>query len=111
RGLEDWRWIRGWESAVDLRPTEVVLAGVSSAFGSNETGANSRTQIYGADLLYKWKSANAEGGFPFVKWQTEFMYRRFEAGRGIKETFSVAGRFHELGSYLLVLFGVLKRWG
>src|SRR5213078_3023335 len=83
RGLEDFVWIPRWENSVDLSPTQVVLAGVSGAFGSNETGANSRTQIYGGDFLYKWKSANAEGGFPFVKWQTEVMYRQFQAGRGM----------------------------
>src|SRR6266516_367619 len=60
RGLQDFVWIRRWENSVDLSPTQVVLAGVSGAFGSNETGANSRTQIYGADLLYKWKSSHAE---------------------------------------------------
>src|SRR6266705_4497668 len=73
RGLQDFVWIPRWENSVDLSPTQVVLAGVSGAFGSNETGANSRTQIYGADFLYKWKSAHAEGGFPFVKWQREAM--------------------------------------
>src|SRR6202140_5221764 len=72
RGLQDFVWVPRWENSVDLSPTQVALAGVSGAFGSNETGANSRTQIYGGDLLYKWKSEKGEGGFPFVKWQTEF---------------------------------------
>src|SRR5438552_4327153 len=45
RGLQDFVWIPRWENSVDLSPTQVVLAGVSGAFGSNETGANSRTQI------------------------------------------------------------------
>ncbi len=53
RGLQDFVWIPRWENSVDLSSTQVVLAGVSGAFGSNETGANSRTQIYGADFLYK----------------------------------------------------------
>src|SRR5213082_1272228 len=110
RGLEDFVWIPRWENSVDLSPTQVVLAGVSGAFGSNETGANSRTQIYGGDLLYKWKSANAEGGFPFVKRQTEFMYRRFEAGRGVDETFPVAETFHDWGLYSQVLWGFRKGW-
>jgi len=110
RGLQDFVWVPRWENSVDLSPTQVVLAGVSGAFGSNETGANSRTQIYGADLLYKWKSANAEGGFPFVKWQTEFMYRRFEAGRGIDESFPVAETFHDWGLYSQVLWGFKKGW-
>ncbi len=110
RGLQDFVWIPRWENSVDLTPTQVVLAGVSGAFGSNETGANSRTQIYGGDFLYKWKSANAEGGFPFVKWQTEFMYRRFEAGRGIDESFPVAETFHDWGLYSQVLWGFKKGW-
>src|SRR6266571_1969905 len=110
RGLQDFVWIPRWENSVDLSPTQVVLAGVSGAFGSNETGANSRTQIYNADLLYKWKSANAEGGFPFVKWQTEFMYRRFEAGRGVNESFPVAETFHDWGLYSQVLWGFKKGW-
>ncbi len=110
RGLEDFVWIPRWENSVDLSPTQVVLAGVSGAFGSNETGGNARTQIYGGDLLYKWKSATAEGGFPFVKWQTEFMYRRFEAGRGIDESFPVAETFHDWGLYSQVLWGFKKGW-
>ncbi|HZR78488.1 MAG TPA: hypothetical protein VFA58_04730 [Chthoniobacterales bacterium] len=110
RGLEDFVWIPRWENSVDLSPTQVVLAGVSGAFGSNETGGTSRTQIYGADFLYKWKSANAEGGFPFVKWQTEWMYRRFEAGRGENETFPVAETFHDWGLYSQVLWGFKKGW-
>jgi len=110
RGLQDFVWIPRWENSVDLSPTQVVLAGVSGAFGSNETGANSRTQIYGADLLYKWKSATAEGGFPFVKWQTEFLYRRFEAGRGMNESFPVAETFNDWGLYSQVLWGFKKGW-
>src|SRR5216110_2325844 len=110
RGLQDFVCIPRWENSIDLSPTQVLLAGVSGAFGSNETGANSRTQIYGGDLFYKWKSAHAEGGFPFVKWQTEVMYRRFEAGRGVDESFPVAETFHDWGLYSQVLWGFRKGW-
>ena len=110
RGLQDFVWIPRFENSVNLSDTQTVLAGVSGAFGSNETGANSRTQIYGADLLYKWKSARAEGGFPFVKWQTEFMYRSFQAGRGADESFPVAETFHDWGLYSQVLWGFKKGW-
>src|SRR5438876_3168286 len=110
RGLQDFVWIPRFENSVNLSETQTVLAGVSGAFGSNETGANSRTQIYGADLLYKWKSARAEGGFPFVKWQTEFMYRRFEAGHGADDSFPVAETFHDWGLYSQVLWGFKKGW-
>jgi hypothetical protein len=110
RGLQDFVWIPRFENSFNLSETQTVLAGVSGAFGSNETGANSRTQIYGADLLYKWKSARAEGGFPFVKWQTEFMYRRFEAGHGADDSFPVAEKFHDWGLYSQVLWGFKKGW-
>src|SRR5438876_2453172 len=110
RGLQDFVWIPRFENSFNLSDTQTVLAGVSGAFGSNETGADSRTQIYGADLLYKWKSSHAEGGFPFVKWQTEFMYRRFQAGRGADESFPVAETFHDWGLYSQVLWGFKKGW-
>src|SRR5438034_2246975 len=110
RGLQDFVWIPRFENSFNLSDTQTVLAGVSGAFGSNETGANSRTQIYGADLLYKWKSSHAEGGFPFVKWQTEFMYRRFQAGRGADESFPVAETFHDWGMYSQLLWGFRKGW-
>jgi len=110
RGLQDFVWIPRFENSFNLSDTQTVLAGVSGAFGSNETGANSRTQIYGADLLYKWKSSHAEGGFPFVKWQTEFMYRRFQAGHGADDSFPVAETFHDWGLYSQVMWGFKKGW-
>lgn len=110
RGVQDFVYVPRLESSVDLSATQTLLGGVSGAFGSNETGAHSRTQIYGADLLYKWKSARAEGGFPFVKWQTEAMYRRFEAGRGIDQAFPVAETFKDWGIYSQVLWGFKKGW-
>jgi hypothetical protein len=110
RGFQDFVWIPRFENSFNLSDTQTVLVGVSGAFGSNETGANSRTQIYGADLLYKWKSSHAEGGFPFVKWQTEFMYRRFQAGHGADDSFPVAETFHDWGLYSQVLWGFKKGW-
>src|SRR3981081_1127419 len=110
RGLYDFVWIPRFENSFNLSDTQTILVGASGAFGSNDPGANTRTQIYGGDLLYKWKSPTAEGGFPFVKWQTEVMYRRFEAGRGIDETFPVAETFHDWGLYSQVLWGFKKGW-
>ncbi len=108
--LEDFAWIPRWENSIDLSPTQVVLAGASGAFGVNDTGENTHTQIYGGDLLYKWKSPRAEGGFPFVKWQSEYLYRRYEAGRGLDDSFPVAETFHDWGMYSQVLWGFRKGW-
>jgi hypothetical protein len=56
------------------------LAGASAAFGPNGSGNDTDTQIYGADLFWKWKPVNHHAGFPFVSWQTEVMMRKFQAG-------------------------------
>jgi hypothetical protein len=110
RGLRDLIFVPRWENSFNLSETQTVLLGASGAFGSNETGPHSRTQIYGGDFLYKWKSARAEGGFPFLKWQTEVMYRRFEAGRGVDDSFPVSEIFHDWGMYSQVLWGFKKGW-
>ena len=108
--LRDLVFVPRVENSFNLSDTQTVLVGASGAFGSNDTGANAHTQIYGADLLYKWKSPRAEGGFPFLKWQTEAMYRRFEAGRGLDDSFPVAETFHDWGMYSQVLWGFKKGW-
>ena len=108
--LRDLVFVPRVENSFNLSDTQTVLVGASGAFGSNDTGPNAHTQIYGADLLYKWKSPRAEGGFPFVKWQTEAMYRRFEAGRGLDDTFPVAETFRDWGVYSQVLWGFKKGW-
>lgn len=106
----DLLYVPRWENSFDLTPSQTVLLGVSAAFGPNDTGSNSRTQIYGADLFYKWKPANAAGGWPFVKWQSEVMMRRFDAGRGLDNSFPVAETFNDWGAYSQVVWGFKERW-
>jgi hypothetical protein len=108
--LRDFAFVPRWENSFNLSDTQTILVGASGAFGSNDTGPHSSTQIYGGDLLYKWKSARAEGGFPFLKWQTEAMYRRFEAGRGLDDSFPVSETFDDWGMYSQVLWGFKKGW-
>ncbi len=66
----------------DLTDTQTLLAGASAAFGPNASGGagETTTQIYGVDLYWKWKPANAHAGFPFVSLQAEGMLRRYELG-------------------------------
>lgn len=109
-GLRDFVYMPRWESSFNPSPTQTILLGVSGALGTNDTGRDTRTEIYAADFLYKWKSERAEGGFPFVKWQTEAMYRRFEAGRGMDDSFPVSETFHDWGMYSQVLWGFKKGW-
>ncbi len=68
--------------AASFEPTEnqTLLGGLSAVFGPNSSGNDTDTQIYGADVYWKWKSPRAHGGFPFVSWQTEALLRRYQAG-------------------------------
>lgn len=66
-------------TSFDLTPTSTVVLGASAAFGPNNSGPAARTEVYGADLYWKWKSARAHQGFPFVSWQTEALFRRYDA--------------------------------
>ncbi len=109
-GIEDLVFIPRFESSLDLSSTQTLLFGASGAVGPNDTGKSARTDIYGADLFYKWKSAHAEGGWPFVKWQTEVLGRRFEADRGVDAQFPVAETFDDWGMYSQVVYGFTKGW-
>jgi hypothetical protein len=108
--LHDMLYVPRFETSFNPSDTQTVLLGASGAFGMNDTGLDNHTEIYGADLLYKWKSSHAEGGFPFVKWQTEAMYRRFDAGRGFDNLFPVEETFRDWGLYSQVLWGFKKGW-
>ena len=109
-GLSDLVITPRLEASVDLTSTQTILGGLSAAFGPNDTGYNSSTQIYGADLFYKWKPSDAEGGWPYVKWQSEAMVRRYEAGQGLNNTFAAAETFHDWGAYSQVVWGFYKGW-
>jgi hypothetical protein len=70
-------------TSFDLSDSQTLVLGASAAFGPNNSGSSgdTHTQIYGVDVYWKWKPANAHGGFPFVSWQTEAMLQRYELGR------------------------------
>jgi len=108
--VSDFAFIPRLEMSFDLSPTRTLLVGASAAFGPNDTGADARTQIYGADIFYKWKSTKSEGGFPYVKWQTEAMLRRAEAGRGLDDSFPVSETFTDWGVYSQIVWGFAKGW-
>jgi len=78
--FDDLLFVPRYAASFDLTDTQTLLAGVSTAFGPNGSGPDTDTQIYGVDLYWKWKSANAHGGFPFLSFQTEAMLRRYQAG-------------------------------
>ncbi len=106
----DFVWTGRWENSFDLSPTQTVVLGASLARGPNDTGAASSTRLYGLDLFYKWKPRDAFGGWPFFKWQTEMLWRSYEAGRGAGDLFPVAETFHDRGLYSQFVWGFTDRW-
>ena len=100
-------------SSVDLTSTQTLLLGASAAFGPNNSGPDSRTQIYGADLYWKWKSARATAGFPFVSFQTEALYRRYDAAARVSaadpSVTLPAEELKDRGVYAQFLWGIKPR--
>jgi hypothetical protein len=108
-GPGDLLYVPRLSSSFDLTPQQTLIVGASGAFGPNETGGDTRTQIYGVDLYWKWKPANAQAGFPFVSWQTEALYKRFEAGADPSLSLP-AETLKDWGFYSQVLWGFKQRW-
>jgi hypothetical protein len=109
RGLGDLLYVPRIASSIELTPEQTLVAGASAAFGPNETGDGARTQIYGVDLYWKWKAAKAHAGFPFLSWQTEAFYERFEAGADPAAALP-AEVLRDYGFYSQVLWGFRHRW-
>jgi hypothetical protein len=109
RGPGDLLYVPRIASSFDLTDSQTLVVGASAAFGPNDTGDHLRTEIYGLDLYWKWKPANAHAGFPFVSWQTEALYQRFEAGADPTASLP-AETLRDWGFYSQVLWGFKPRW-
>jgi hypothetical protein len=109
RGPQDLLYVPRITSSFDLNDTETLVLGASAAFGPNDSGTRTRTEIYGTDAYWKWKSPTAIGGFPFVSWQTEAMFRSYDAGAD-----PTAGlpseALEDYGFYSQVLYGFHLGW-
>jgi hypothetical protein len=109
RGPGDLVFAPRLTSSFDLNDSQTLVVGASGAFGPNNTGNDRRTQIYGADVYWKWKPAHADAGFPFVSWQTEGLYEVFQAGADPTAGLP-AETLRDWGFYSQVLWGFHPRW-
>ena len=96
-------------TAFDLTDCQTLELGASAALGPNDTGEDKRSIVYGLDEYWKWKPANAEGGWPFVTWQTEILARNFEAGADPTAGLPAAD-LHDWGWYSQVQWGFVREW-
>jgi hypothetical protein len=109
RGPGDLLYVPRLASSFDLTDQQTLVVGASAAFGPNATGTDLRSQIYGVDVYWKWKAANAQAGFPFVSWQTEALYQRFDAGADPAASLT-SEVLRDYGFYSQVLWGFRQRW-
>jgi len=97
-------------TSFDLTATQTLLVGFSGAFGPNNSGPDAGTQVYGADLYWKWKSVRAHQGFPFVSFQAEALARRYGAAQreaSVDPTITLpAETLRDRGAYAQVLWGM-----
>jgi hypothetical protein len=93
------RWVNGG----DLTPTVSAQLGLSGLFGPNATGPDGRTDILGADWVFKWRPAQNMRGWPFLIWEGEIMRRHYLADEYVLET--------EPGEELVLPRETLRDWG
>lgn len=110
RNAQDLVFVPRVATSVELTETQTVLVGASAAFGPNNSGPDAATQIYGGDVYWKWKSPTAQQGFPFVSWQTEILYRRYDAALRISADALAAALpsegLRDWGGYSQLLWGI-----
>jgi len=113
-GLGDLLVVPRVAASLDLSDTQTVLLGASAAFGPNNAGLDTRTRILGADLYWKWKSPTAYRGFPFVSFQGEALFRKYETGEraSAEEPLELlaAETLLDRGGYAQLLWGIQPMW-
>lgn len=111
RDARDLLWVPHLSTSFELTSDQTLVLGASGAFGPNNSGAAADTRIWGGDLYWKWKSARALQGFPFVSFQTEAMWRDYEAAPrapadGDPLAILPAETLKDRGVYAQILWGI-----
>jgi hypothetical protein len=93
--------------------TQTLLLGASAALGPNNSGSDSRSRVIGTDVYWKWKSATAGQGFPFVSFQTEVLHRKYDAAERASlddpATILPSESLTDRGMYSELLWGIKPR--
>jgi hypothetical protein len=79
-GPEDFLYSARWLNGFDFNDTLSANLGLSGLLGPNNTGLETQTMVYGADLYVKWQPQYSRKGYPFLAWHTEVMSRAYQAG-------------------------------
>jgi hypothetical protein len=113
--LDDLVYLARWYNAWDPRDEISTAFGLSALFGSNATGDDGFTRIYGADLVVKWRPLYQHRGWPFFIFESEVMRRDYHAddfeGEVDGEMVSLGSEtIQDWGFYAQGLCGFMRRW-
>jgi len=112
-GLSDLAWNARLEVSRDLAAWEgtvTALLGFSFGYGPNGTGSDANTSIYGADLYLKWRPESTDAGWPFVAWQTEFLWRDYDAAAQEDPAVLPPTLYRDWGFYTDVVWAFRRPW-
>jgi hypothetical protein len=109
-----------WENSFEITEATTTKFGFSGAMGPNSTGTGGHTEVYGADIVVKWRPLENDRGWPFVIWQSELMGRIYSADSAVDEgddpldpsddiAFS-SETFRDHGFYTQLLHGFVRNW-
>ena len=109
--LGDLGWLARWVNAWDFSPETTAQLGLSFLYGSNSTGSDGDTYIYGTDLKVTWLPANNYRGWPFLTWQSEFAYRDYKVDEG-NPNYDPAEHsdLQDVALYTQLLWGFRPHW-
>lgn len=113
RSLADICYVLRLKTSFDPSDETTIVPGISAIFGPNGSALDTSTQIFGTDFYLKWKPLTNDQGWPFIGWQTEVMYRRYQAGGVIDTTGALLAREQTLGdygAYSQVAWGFSRPW-
>ena len=118
-GLDDLVYLIRSVHGFDLGDEWSTQLGGSVLLGPNATGEDGRTQVFGGDVVAKWRPLDAERGWPFVKLEGELLWRRYEAddfvgcfdeAEGCTEVTLNDRTLNDYGGYAQALWGFRRGW-
>ncbi|HEX2676728.1 MAG TPA: hypothetical protein VHM19_08815 [Polyangiales bacterium] len=112
RNFDDLAYLLRLRTSFDLGDEITLVPGLSALFGPNASASDTFTQIYGADLYVKWKPLANDHGWPFLAWQSEALYRRYQAAE-VDDGKTVLERQRTLGDwglYSQLVWGFARPW-
>ncbi len=105
-----------FENSWDMGRETTAKLGFSALAGPNGTGPDARTDLYGADLILKWRPVKNFRGWPFLIFESEYMKRKYRAD-GFTDIAAnnpanalAADTLYDSGFYSQFVYGFRPNW-